>query len=213
MKKHNRRCRADGGGISEMEIARGRTAGVRRGSLGSMPGERLARGQSEGQRSGMNAKALAVGMPGARRRYAEGGHATSMDVEPRGERLRKTRQRNEVLGMPHYDHGGEIHRNMKALYKTLHSHFENEPQMKKLRVSKEELYEGEPHRYGRASGGHLWIQGAINPSKKGALHKSLGVAPGKKIPLSKIKKAEHSKSPLLRKRANLAETLRKFHHD
>lgn len=46
--------------------------------------------------------------------------------------------------------------------------------------------------------------------KKGALHKELGVAAGKKIPVSKIDKAEHSKNPKLRKRAILAKTLGKL---
>lgn len=46
--------------------------------------------------------------------------------------------------------------------------------------------------------------------KKGALHESLHVQEGKKIPESKIKKAEHSKNPTLRKRAVLAETLKGF---
>jgi hypothetical protein len=55
-----------------------------------------------------------------------------------------------------------------------------------------------------------WIQNMH--MKKGALHKSLGIAQGKKIPMSAIKKAEHSKNPLLAKRAHLAETLRKMHH-
>jgi hypothetical protein len=55
-----------------------------------------------------------------------------------------------------------------------------------------------------------WIQKAINPETKGALHKALGVAQDKKIPESKLQKATHSKNPLTRKRANLAETLRKF---
>lgn len=50
-----------------------------------------------------------------------------------------------------------------------------------------------------------WIQGAIK--HKGALHKSLHVPVGEKIPEKKLIKAEHSKSPLMRKRANLAETL------
>lgn len=213
MKKHNRRHRADGGDVSAMEISQGKSAGVRRGNWNDTPAQRLAKGQDQGMRSGMNAKALSMGMPGGRRKFSSGGHASDgdMDFEPKGERLRKTRKRNDVLGMPHYAHGGEVHRGMKALYNALHSHFENEPQMKKLHVSKEEVYEGEPHRQRRASGGHLWIQGAINPSKKGALHRSLGVPAGKKIPMNKIEKAEHSKSPLLRKRANLAETLRKFH--
>ena len=51
-----------------------------------------------------------------------------------------------------------------------------------------------------------WIQGAIK--HKGALHKSLHVKEGEKIPESKLKKAEHSKNPTTRKRAVLAETLK-----
>jgi len=54
-----------------------------------------------------------------------------------------------------------------------------------------------------------WIQEAIK--KPGALHKELGVAKGKKIPAAKLKKAEHSKNPTTRKRAVLAETLKKMH--
>ena len=44
--------------------------------------------------------------------------------------------------------------------------------------------------------------------KKGALHETLGVAKGKKIPEAKLKKAEHSKNPTTAKRAHLAETLK-----
>jgi len=51
-----------------------------------------------------------------------------------------------------------------------------------------------------------WISKAI--SKPGALHKSLHVKKGERIPEAKIKKAEHSKNPKLRKRAVLAETLK-----
>ena len=53
-----------------------------------------------------------------------------------------------------------------------------------------------------------WIQGAIK--KPGALHKALHVPEGKNIPEGKLEKAEHSKSPLMRKRANLARTLKKL---
>jgi hypothetical protein len=53
-----------------------------------------------------------------------------------------------------------------------------------------------------------WIAEATK--NKGALHEKLGVPEGKKIPKSKIKKAEKSKSPTLRKEANLAETLGKM---
>lgn len=55
-----------------------------------------------------------------------------------------------------------------------------------------------------------WIQNAIK--KPGALHKALGVPEGKKIPEKKLQKAEHSKNPLTRKRAVLAETLKNFKH-
>ncbi len=47
--------------------------------------------------------------------------------------------------------------------------------------------------------------------KKGALHKELGVPLGKKIPAKKLRVAEHSKNPTERKRAVLAETLKKLH--
>ena len=62
---------------------------------------------------------------------------------------------------------------------------------------------------GAAEGGH-WIQSAIK--KPGALHKTLGVKPGHKIPEAKLEKAEHSRNPTTRRRARLAETLKGFHH-
>jgi len=57
-----------------------------------------------------------------------------------------------------------------------------------------------------------WIKNAINPDKKGSLHKTLGVPEGEKIPKEKLEKATCSKSSLTRKRANLAETLKSFRH-
>jgi hypothetical protein len=54
-----------------------------------------------------------------------------------------------------------------------------------------------------------WIQGAIK--HPGALHKTLGVKKGEKIPESKLKKAEHSKNPKTKRRAILAETLKHMH--
>lgn len=53
-----------------------------------------------------------------------------------------------------------------------------------------------------------FIQKAIK--KPGALHKALDVPMDKKIPEAKLEKAEHSKSPKMRARANLAETLKKM---
>ena len=50
--------------------------------------------------------------------------------------------------------------------------------------------------------------------KKGALHRELHVPEGKKIPVKKIEKAEHSSNKLLAKRATLAHTLSELprHH-
>lgn len=53
-----------------------------------------------------------------------------------------------------------------------------------------------------------WIQAAH--IKKGALRKELGVKPGKDIPAKKLEKAAHSKDPLLKKRAVLAENFKKM---
>ena len=53
-----------------------------------------------------------------------------------------------------------------------------------------------------------WIKGAIE--HPGALKKALHVKKGEKIPESKLMKAEDSKNPTMRKRAVLAETLRKM---
>lgn len=53
-----------------------------------------------------------------------------------------------------------------------------------------------------------WIQKALSPSSKGKLHKELHIPEGKKIPESKLEKAEHSKNPKLKKRAVLAATLK-----
>jgi hypothetical protein len=55
----------------------------------------------------------------------------------------------------------------------------------------------------------MWIAEAIK--HPGALHKSLHVPAGEKIPAKKLEKATHSGNPTLARRARLAETLRKLH--
>lgn len=52
----------------------------------------------------------------------------------------------------------------------------------------------------------------IKKSHEGKLHKALGVPAGEKIPLGKIEKAAHSKSPSLRKEAQFALNARHFKH-
>ena len=56
--------------------------------------------------------------------------------------------------------------------------------------------------------GKNWIAGAIK--SPGALHRSLGVPQGKKIPAAKVEAATHSSNPTLRRRATLAQTLKKM---
>ena len=53
-----------------------------------------------------------------------------------------------------------------------------------------------------------WISGAIR--KPGSLRKALKIKPGKKIPASKLTVKE-SDSPTMKRRKNLAKTLRKMH--
>lgn len=52
----------------------------------------------------------------------------------------------------------------------------------------------------------------IKPSHKGLLHKNTGTKKGKKIPVSKIEAAKHSKDPKVRKRATFALNARKWNH-
>jgi hypothetical protein len=60
---------------------------------------------------------------------------------------------------------------------------------------------------GMAKGGN-WIAGATK--NKGALHRSLGVPQGEKIPAKKLNAAMKSNNPTIAKRARLAETLNSF---
>lgn len=45
----------------------------------------------------------------------------------------------------------------------------------------------------------------IKKSRRGLLHAKLGVPQGQKIPMAKIERAMHSRSPALRKEANFAK--------
>lgn len=56
-----------------------------------------------------------------------------------------------------------------------------------------------------------WVGKAFSKNK-GALHRELGVKPGKKIPEKKLEKAEHSKNKKEAKRAKLAEEAKHFRH-
>ena len=56
--------------------------------------------------------------------------------------------------------------------------------------------------------GH-WIQKAVNPKHKGALHKALHVAKDKDSPAAKLNKATHSKDAHLRHMAQFAKNVQK----
>jgi len=51
----------------------------------------------------------------------------------------------------------------------------------------------------------------IKPSKRGSLHKALGVPKGKKIPTSKLK-IKASDSPAMRKKKTFAKNAKKWKH-
>lgn len=53
-----------------------------------------------------------------------------------------------------------------------------------------------------------WMQHAVH--KPGALREALHIKSGHNIPIKKLEKATHSDSPLMRKRASLALTFRKY---
>jgi len=56
-----------------------------------------------------------------------------------------------------------------------------------------------------------WIKKAVG-KHPGALHSHLGVPQGQKIPAAKLAKASHSSNPTIKREANLAKTLKGFHH-
>jgi hypothetical protein len=162
-------------------------------------------------------------------RRAKGGPLKYFDEkDPAGvKRLDASKKMNDELGIPHYykKGGHAIKKELNTLHKILHSHFaeggEATPRKSFGGTLKNGLLlRGIIHKTGgeikntphAKKGGKMWIQGAINPENKGALHRSLHVPEGQKIPSGKLHKAEHSKSPTLRKRAILAETLRGLNH-
>ncbi len=59
---------------------------------------------------------------------------------------------------------------------------------------------------GALPAGH-WIHKALAKTKKGGLHKNLGVPAGKGIPVKKVEAAMDSKKPVVRKEAQMAENM------
>jgi len=63
---------------------------------------------------------------------------------------------------------------------------------------------------GSVGGKKKWIQGMH--MKKGALHEQMGVPKDQPIPPARLEAASHSSNPQLRRRANLAKTLKGLPH-
>jgi hypothetical protein len=100
------------------EISSGKADAVRPGNRRSMPSEALSLGRSEATRSGPSSRSLSLGR-------STGGHGSFQEK---------------------FATGGDVHKSMKAIYEALHSHFANEPQMKRLGANRSNTQEGEPHR-------------------------------------------------------------------
>lgn len=138
------------GNVSAMKLSKGKPDAVLRGNRRKMPSEALSVGKAEARRRGSIGDSLAVGRSTGghgkfHEKFAQGGHAVDMGFEKKGERLKLARKRDGILEEPAFKKGGHIHNSMKAIYEALHGHFENEPYMKKLKVTSKDVYQGEPH--------------------------------------------------------------------
>jgi len=58
----------------------------------------------------------------------------------------------------------------------------------------------------------LGNKGSFTIKHPGALHEELGIPVGQKIPEARLKAAEHSANPTVRRRAISAEGLKAMHH-
>lgn len=113
---------------------------------------------------------------------------------------------------PGYAHGGKSAKHFHV-HKHYHSGGEVKTNTKSYSAAEraaECATEGTGSMMAKGRKAKKWIAGATK--NKGALHRALHVPEGKKIPQSKLVKAEHSKNSTMRKRAALAETLKGMHH-
>lgn len=152
-RKHGTRHRSMGGATGS-QISSGKPDAMISGNRRNMPSEALSSGRAEASRGGASSKSLALGRSTGKtgrfhEKYADGGHAVDMGMEKKGERLKLARKRDGILEEPAFKRGGLVHKTMRSIYEALHGHFENEPQMRKLRVTKADVSEGEPHHFRR----------------------------------------------------------------
>lgn len=161
-----------------------------------------------------------AGLPRARKtHFADGGHVGELDEHESDMHGHSQVQRHESSTEelhegggktplnPGYAHGGKA----KEKHFHVHNHYHNGKKMPgKSKLKKMEMMATGGTINKMAKGGKKWIGKAIK--HPGKLHRDLHVPEGEKIPASKMKKAEHSKSPAIRREASLAHTLGKMHH-
>ena len=59
---------------------------------------------------------------------------------------------------------------------------------------------------------HLSKHRVVMHLRKGGLHRALGIPEGQKIPTSRLESAANSDNEHIRKMANLAKTMKSWHH-
>jgi hypothetical protein len=155
-------------------------------------------GGSGGHAGAANAKRGGKFAKGGKVELAKGGKV------PAGGAFRRGGKAKECAGDDEEEDGGDDEEEEDSRYaRGGRMHYGSEPE----RDPDGMKYKGERHH--RVDGGRNWIAGAIK--HPGALHKSLGVPQGEKIPAKKLAKAEHSDNPTTARRAKLAEILKGFH--
>ncbi len=155
--------------------------------------------------------------------FKEGGHVTEFHIhlghggEAKHEKSHKSLEDHKTAHKTHnFDRSEHFKKHTSAFSLPHESKSTANGIVKKVNTPAERLVTGSPDAVRVKKGGPIeasegkWIQKAIKPSTKGALHKELNVPIDSKIPMKMIKKAEHSPDTKLAKRAHLAETMRHF---
>lgn len=134
-----------------------------------------------------------------RKQRKAGGRATSLvtDLINRNDKKANLAREGGGAHVGGYAKGGDVAQDKKLIKKAIAQHDKH-------------MHGGKHEDIKLKKGGSAnWIAGAIK--HPGALHKSLKVPAGEKIPAKKLAKAAHSDNPKLAKRARLAQTLKSLH--
>lgn len=132
-----------------------------------------------------------------RKQRKSGGRSLVTDLINRNDKKANLARDGGGAHVGGYKRGGDVEQDKKLIKKALAQHDKH-------------MHGGKHEEIKLKKGGSAnWIAGAIK--HPGALHKSLKVPAGEKIPAKKLVKAAHSDNPKLAKRARLAQTLKRLH--